>query len=269
MKKSIKKSIFKINIISFKAFSIAEAMIVLLIGSLILGFSAPLITKQLKNTNLSSIQLGLLNGKINRLEEINADDRLDAIERELPNLQGTIDEIDDAVFALEEQTKAENDVATKVTQLEEKVKKLEQFQNFPSGSLVFTFGNCPNATYWADVTGSYQNVFIKAGTSNLGRVANASGYLPEHWHPVGIYTGAGNNDGLFISRGYTARYGYTHRNLEGDGGSTWTQWQGTGWKSYGMGTGNEVFYPNDDVNTAAKNSSYAPINVGVRVCRRR
>ena len=47
-----------------RAFSVAEAMIALLIGSLILGFSAPMITKQLKHNNFTSIQTQVMNKKI-------------------------------------------------------------------------------------------------------------------------------------------------------------------------------------------------------------
>ena len=46
------------------AFSIAEAMIALLIGSLILGMSAPLITKQLKHNSFTDVQAQLLNRKV-------------------------------------------------------------------------------------------------------------------------------------------------------------------------------------------------------------
>jgi len=52
---------------SIKAFSIAEAMIALLIGSLILGYSAPLITNQIKHNNMSDVQAQVLNRKIEEL----------------------------------------------------------------------------------------------------------------------------------------------------------------------------------------------------------
>lgn len=50
-----------------KAFSVAEAMIALLIGSLILGASAPMISKQLKHNNMSDAQVQVLNRKIEQL----------------------------------------------------------------------------------------------------------------------------------------------------------------------------------------------------------
>ena len=52
-----------------RAFSIAEAMIALLIGSLVLGFSAPMITKQLKHNNFTSVQSQILNKKITELTQ--------------------------------------------------------------------------------------------------------------------------------------------------------------------------------------------------------
>ena len=62
--------ITKINTNKLKqqtAFSIAEALIALLIGSLILGMSAPLITKQIKNQTLTDTQLQILQRQIDAL----------------------------------------------------------------------------------------------------------------------------------------------------------------------------------------------------------
>ncbi len=50
-----------------KAFSVAEAMIALLIGSLVLGFSAPMISRQIKYNNMSDVQMQVLNKKIEQL----------------------------------------------------------------------------------------------------------------------------------------------------------------------------------------------------------
>ena len=54
---------------SKKAFSIAEALIALLIGSLILGMSAPMISKQLKFQNYSDIQIRQIIQRLELLEE--------------------------------------------------------------------------------------------------------------------------------------------------------------------------------------------------------
>ena len=52
---------------TIKAFSIAEAMIALLIGTIILGFSAPMISKQVKNNNLTNTQMQILQRQIDSL----------------------------------------------------------------------------------------------------------------------------------------------------------------------------------------------------------
>ena len=51
-----------------KAFSIAEATIALLIGGLILGIAAPMISKQIKNNTLTDTQLQVLQKQINDLK---------------------------------------------------------------------------------------------------------------------------------------------------------------------------------------------------------
>ena len=55
-----------------RAFSVAEAMISLLIGSLILGYSAPMIAKQIKHNNMSDVQVQVLNRKIEELRRTQA-----------------------------------------------------------------------------------------------------------------------------------------------------------------------------------------------------
>lgn len=54
-----------------KAFSIAEATIALLIGSLILGMAAPMISKQIKNNNANDAQISILLRRIENLERNN------------------------------------------------------------------------------------------------------------------------------------------------------------------------------------------------------
>jgi len=55
------------SLIPIRAFSVAEAMIALLIGSLILGYSAPMIAKQIKHNNMSDVQVQVLSRKIEEL----------------------------------------------------------------------------------------------------------------------------------------------------------------------------------------------------------
>ena len=52
------------------AFSVAEALIALLIASLILGMSAPMISKQIKHNNLFSVQTSMLNKKIKTVQDV-------------------------------------------------------------------------------------------------------------------------------------------------------------------------------------------------------
>ncbi len=52
-----------------KAFSVAEAMIALLIGSVALGMAAPMITKQIKQNNFTDTQFSVLRRQIEELNE--------------------------------------------------------------------------------------------------------------------------------------------------------------------------------------------------------
>ena len=52
---------------SAKAFSVAEAMIAVLIASIVLGMSAPMISRQLKRNNMNDVQFQVLNKKIEQL----------------------------------------------------------------------------------------------------------------------------------------------------------------------------------------------------------
>ena len=58
---------FKNN--SIKAFSVAEAMIAMLIGSLILGCAAPMISKQMKVNNASDVQFSLIMRRLEAIEK--------------------------------------------------------------------------------------------------------------------------------------------------------------------------------------------------------
>lgn len=287
---------------SLKAFSVAEAMIALLIGTIALGMSAPMITKTMKNSDFSSLQVSLLGKKVNALENIhagtrlntlegynagnrltnlegiNAGSRLTALESSLRDVIGDIEnmgaDIDTALDASDSISSLADRISTlekqntnneKIAELEKKVQSLEKFENFPSGSLVFTFGACPNTTYWQDVTSSYTNAFIKASTTSIGTVQNPSGNIPEHYHFIGIFTKQYNNDINIIQRGITTKYAYTLRDVDGDSSGHYTVSSAAGYKTYGVTTGQELIYPSN----AAKNSTYQPKNVAVRVCKKK
>ena len=52
-----------------KAFSVAEATIALLIGSIALGMAAPMITKQIKQSNFTDTQFQVINSRIEQLQQ--------------------------------------------------------------------------------------------------------------------------------------------------------------------------------------------------------
>ena len=65
-----------------KGFSVAEAMIALLIGSIALGMAAPMITKQVKQSNFTDTQLRIVNNQNNDLREI-----IDDLRERIENLE--------------------------------------------------------------------------------------------------------------------------------------------------------------------------------------
>lgn len=250
------------NIKRIKAFSLAEAMIALLIGTIVLGMAAPVITKSLKDGNIANIQLNILGKRISNLEDINANTRLNTLEgynagTRLSNLETNLQDIRKTNTSLESRIET-------LEGLKARIETLEKFDNFPTGSLVFTFGSCPSSTYWLDVTSSYTDAFIKASTVNIGSVQNPSGNIPEHYHYVGSFTQGGNNDANFVYRTLTTKYAYNTRHIVGEGPDSGTGSYPAGAKNYSMTTGQELIYP----SSAAKNSTYQPKNVGVRVCKK-
>ncbi len=64
---------------SKKAFSVAEAMIALLIGSLALGMAAPMITKQIKAQNMTDTQFRVINRQADELRDL-VNDLMEEIE---------------------------------------------------------------------------------------------------------------------------------------------------------------------------------------------
>ena len=55
-----------LNLTPRRAFSLAEAMIVLLIGTIALGMSAPMISRQLKNETSNNVQFQVLTQRVER-----------------------------------------------------------------------------------------------------------------------------------------------------------------------------------------------------------
>jgi len=68
-----------------KAFSVAEAMITLLIGSVALGVAAPMITKQIKHNNYSQVQTNIISQQLDRVTTQN-NKRLEDIETNIEEI---------------------------------------------------------------------------------------------------------------------------------------------------------------------------------------
>ena len=78
-----------------KAFSVAEAMITLLIGSVALGAAAPMITKQIKHNNYSKVQTNIISQQLDRVTtqnntrledmETNIEEIIENVENRLSN----------------------------------------------------------------------------------------------------------------------------------------------------------------------------------------
>ena len=72
-----------------KGFSVAEATIALLIGSIILGMSAPMITSQIKRNNFSDVQSNILNRRIENLQR-----EISALRQTIENMETGVPEVD-------------------------------------------------------------------------------------------------------------------------------------------------------------------------------
>ncbi len=103
-----------LNLTSASAFSVAEAMIALLIGTIVLGFSAPMITKQLKHNNFTSIQTQVMNKKIENVKDIS-----DANAGKIAQIIGTKTPSDYATYIQDLENQIKN-VQTSITVLQQK-----------------------------------------------------------------------------------------------------------------------------------------------------
>jgi len=174
-----------LSLTSIRAFSVAEAMIALLIGTIILGFSAPMITKQLKHNNFTSIQTQVLNKKIE-----NVDDKIDAnnvtlkthstnisknsgdiidIKEQLTILKTELGKIDYSkdISSLQTQVNSKasstkvNELSDNLTTLEDDVTDLEdKIKNLvPKGAIMFFEQSCPDR--WTDLSGEYAGRYVR------------------------------------------------------------------------------------------------------------
>ena len=134
---------------SKKAFSIAEALIALLIGSLILGMSAPIISKQIKYNNFSDAQVNLFSKKFEEIER-----RLAQKDSEILALRQELDGLDIGV---------------------------------PVGTVAFfNSDSCPDDTWQNVVDYGWGGYFFRvADASNTRNVAQEQS-IQSHWHVINV-----------------------------------------------------------------------------------
>ena len=285
-----------------RAFSVAEAMIALLIGSLILGFSAPMITKQLKHNNFTSIQTQILNKKIE-----NVDDKSDANAEKISQIIGTRTPIDYAIHISEleadiariestlnydediknlqtqlagkvDSSDLDNSVASKVsTEVEKMKKELEneiKKKTIPSGTIAFfDLPACPDG--WAALSSTYAGRFPRfTGSFEVSNTSYAPAGATTTKTTITINKGTTGNDAI---RNITGWYRGTDAEGYGLASSAWGitggvfsqgNWTGTYRVSKPAGSGvarDFYFKASSSVPTAAENR---PRFIGLLGCRK-
>ena len=128
------------------AFSLAEALVALLIGSLILGMSAPLITKQLKHNSFTDVQAQLLNRKV--------EDAKDEITTNANNIASILNGRDVATYVQYIQT-----LENKINRLENAVDN-ENIQNIINGK-------SEQKDYESDITNLQNQIDLKASATSV------------------------------------------------------------------------------------------------------
>ncbi len=134
------------NLKPAKAFSVAEAMIALLIGTLVLGFSAPMISKQLKHNDFTSIQTQILNKKIE-----NVDDKSDA---NAGKISGILDGKDVAAYV------------DYIKSLEDKIADIEAITNNTNIQNIIN-GTSQQKNYDSDISSLTTQLSLKASSSTV------------------------------------------------------------------------------------------------------
>ena len=139
------------------AFSIAEAMMALLIGSVALGAAAPMITKQIKHNNLSNVQTNIISQQLDRVTTQN--------NTRLENMETNIEEIIENV---------ENRLSNAI----------------PSGAVMyFDLATCPSG--WTPLANKYPNAanaFIRNQTGSGRSIGNyQSSAVPDLQGQVGNF----------------------------------------------------------------------------------
>ena len=198
-----------------RAFSVAEAMIVLLIGTIILGFSAPMISKQLQHNNFSNIQSQILSSKIDKIDEKSKENKENITQNttNISNLQSQINSIqkiiegdttqkdyDNDIEDLQSQlnskantitlnekisslnTSLSNKITTEITKLKNNFEEKIKNKLVPSGAIMFFDKTaCPDG--WTAVTTLYPSAsgaFIRnMGEKNRSLSSYQAGAVPD------------------------------------------------------------------------------------------
>ncbi len=219
------------NLKPARAFSVAEAMIALLIGSLILGFSAPMITKQLKHNNFTSIQTQILNKKIENVDDksdTNADNisinanNIKNINQNIKDLtdiinnnkakdySSDIESLTNRITSLENEeivdysediSSLQSQITTNKTELTKKITELEKQIN-PAGIVKFFYNTgCP--TGWSNI--GYEGHYIRVTTNSETSYSVGSTIGPSLPNITGGFPGIGEYfDGIKPSSYYNA-----------------------------------------------------------------
>ena len=221
-----------------KAFSIAEAFIMLTIVSVALAAAAPMITKQIKHNNLSNVQTNILGREINQ-----AENKINVTNKNIQDIVGTgrtAEQYAQYIASLEARIRALEgiDIENLQAQINEKIsandlankgyltqRDLTNMDNYltkddasdyvtnqklneelnkvsPKGSILLLntalTGNNGCPSGWINISTSNVGKYIMFD-SNANAGTYNDAYLPNHWHGVGAFY-PGDNDMLFHKR---------------------------------------------------------------------
>ena len=180
----------KSNFKNVYAFSIAEALVALLIGSLILGASAPMISKQLKHNNFTDVQASIINKKVEVVEKERTKNTND-----ISNMKGDIGDINKALedYGIEVEKNIKNiesleeslDSKVSTTELASEIKKLKkelESKFVPAGSIMFfDLAVCPSGWTALNTGGAFirdvGGYAANRGVSQADGVPNLKGWV--------------------------------------------------------------------------------------------
>ncbi len=181
-----------------RAFSIAEAMIVFLVVSIVLGMSAPMISKQIKYNNFSDAQISVLNRNFEKLKT-DIDSGYNAFTSSIEDMLSSLRSL------IESNT-------TKINNLDSKVNKL-----LPVGSIIMWSGSSIPEN-WALCNGqngtpdlrdrfvvSTGSMYAVGDVGGLNNVVLSKEQMPQHSHTKGtmriqgVVKSTDSNGGEFLT----------------------------------------------------------------------